>query len=67
MNAVLELLLLILCVYWIGESFGENAESWALAILLIALIAALVKAGRDSDRAYVNFIRHWRDGGPDKK
>ena len=64
---MLELLLLIGLVYWIEQSFGENAMAWALGILLIVLLVAFVKLGRDSDRAYINFIRHWRDGGPDKK
>lgn len=64
---MLELLFLIGVLYFISENMGEEALSWAVGILLILLVIALVRVGRKSDRAYGNFIDYWEKGGPSEE
>ena len=64
---MLELLLLIGIVYWIGSECGDSAGTIALAILIAGLLIGLCCAGRKVDRATNNFVDYWAEGGPDKK
>ena len=64
---MLELLLLIGLVYWIGTDLGDKAGVIALAVLIVIVIGLLIGAGRDNNKAYNNFVDYWKDGGPDRK
>lgn len=64
---MLELLLLIGLVYWIGKDLGDNAGMIALAVLIVIVIALLIGAGRDNNKAFGNLVDYWKDGGPDRK
>ena len=61
---MIELLLLIGIVYWIGTSFGDHAGTIALAVVLVILVALFVGAWRDGDKAFSNFVDYWKNGGP---
>lgn len=61
---MLELLLLIGLVYWIGTDLGDKAGVIAIAVLAVVLLAAFIGACRDGDKAYGNFVKYWKDGGP---
>lgn len=67
MTELLELLILLLGVYWTGTTFGDAAGTLALWILIAVLIALFIRGWRDSSQAFGNFVRYWRDGGPDRK
>ena len=64
---MLELLLLIGLVYWIGTDLGDNAGVIALALLIVIVIGLLIGAGRDNNKAYGNMVDYWKDGGPNRK
>ena len=38
----------------------------AVAAVIILLLLGLGSAGREQDRAYVNRIRYWANGGPER-
>ena len=64
---MLELLLLVGIVYWIGTDLGDNAGVIALAVLIVILVGMFIGACRDGNKAYNNFVDYWKDGGPNRK
>ena len=63
---MLELLLLIGIVYWIGTDLGDKAGVIALAVLIVILLGLFVSAWHDGDKAYGNFVKYWKDGGDNR-
>ena len=64
---MIELLLLIGLVYWIGTAFGDSAGVIALAVLIGFVLILFIGACRDGNRAYGNWVRYLADGGPEKR
>ena len=64
---MLELLLLVGIVYWIGSDLGDKAGVIAIAVLILFLLVMFIGACRDGDKAFNNFVDYWKDGGPQKK
>ena len=64
---MLELLLLVGIVYWIGSDLGDTAGVIAIAVLILFLLVMFIGACRDGDKAFNNFVDYWKDGGPQKK
>lgn len=58
---MIELLLLIGIVYWIGTEHGDEAGTIALAVLVVCLLIALFCAAGKGNRAVSNFIDEWAD------
>ena len=46
-----------------GIVCAENGEWWSLAVCAVVAVAAVFigSASRECDRAYSNFVGHWRD------
>lgn len=49
---------------------GARNLEWgvvAVAAVIILLLLGLGSVGREQDRAYLNAMRYWANGGPDRK
>ena len=60
---MLDLILLVVVVYWIGKDLGDRAGMIALAIAIVIVLSIFGRAWRRSDRAYGNFVEYWAEGG----
>ena len=60
------IIILAAVVIYVGIAEGQWIVSvvfGGIALLLLLMIAA----GHEDDRAYVNFVRYWARGGPDRE
>lgn len=64
---MIELLMLIGIVYWLGTTFGDDVGTIAISVLIVGLLIGLCRAGRSVNKAYGNFIDYWAEGGPNKR
>lgn len=66
MQQMIELIMLIGVVYWIGTTFGDAAGTIAISLLAVLLIGLIVSGCRKGDKAYGNMVRYWANGGPEQ-
>ena len=63
---MLMLIGIVLGIYWIIRTFGENAGAWAVGIVGLLLLVGFCKAWRDDSKAYCNLVKYWKNGGPER-
>lgn len=60
---MLELLLLLGGIYYLGTKYGDHIGEILLAVLVIVLILLFCSGWKDSGRAVGHWIDYWKDGG----
>ena len=58
--------LLAIVVLPVAAKDGDWGTFW-IVLAVIGLVLLLGSVSREQDRAYNNFVRHWADGGPDRR
>lgn len=58
--------LIAIVVLPVAADEGNWGMFW-IVLAVIGLVLLLGSVSREQDRAYNNFVRHWADGGPDRK
>ena len=58
---------LVAVVYWVGTRFGMRAGVIATAVAVVILLVLFCGGWSDHSKAEHNWVRYWKDGGPDEK
>jgi len=58
---------IIFLIYWVNERFGMKTAVIVFFVVGGILLIAFCKAWSDGDKAYLNVMRYWKKGGPERE